>query len=152
VSLYAEIDPAGHPSKVAVMQGLGLGLDEKAIAAVKQWQYKPASSGSDQIQAAIVVEVPFRLDQPVPWRVGRAFFLFRFLLTHYHRDEPVKPVMSRYVIPEADGCTPDGSVVIQFRVDTAGHPQEVKVVKYGGPFARSLENTVRSWQFHPGLN
>ncbi len=44
VYLHLEVSPEGKPEKVQVMHGLGLGLDEKATEAVKQWQFKPGTT------------------------------------------------------------------------------------------------------------
>ena len=42
--LSVEIDQAGIPTNIKVGRGLGLGLNEKAIEAVKQWTFKPAKA------------------------------------------------------------------------------------------------------------
>jgi protein TonB len=44
-----------------VIEGIGLGLDEAAINAVKQWRFQPALSGSQPVVAPAVVEVGFHL-------------------------------------------------------------------------------------------
>lgn len=41
VLLSVEIDPNGDATNIKVQRSLGLGLDEKAIEAVKQWKFKP---------------------------------------------------------------------------------------------------------------
>ena len=38
VLLYCEIGPEGRASHIRVLESLGLGLDEQAIAAVTQWK------------------------------------------------------------------------------------------------------------------
>jgi TonB family protein len=42
VLLIATITPDGKAIQISVVQGLGLGLDEKAIEAVRTWRFKPA--------------------------------------------------------------------------------------------------------------
>jgi TonB family protein len=51
------------PDNVDVVQGLGLGLDEQAIEAVKQWMFKPAYKDGKPIGGtmAVTVQVEFRL-------------------------------------------------------------------------------------------
>jgi TonB family protein len=51
------------PDNIDVVQGLGLGLDEQAIEAVKQWIFKPAFKDGKPIGAAMAttVQVQFRL-------------------------------------------------------------------------------------------
>jgi TonB family protein len=51
----------GNPKTVWVSKKLGLGLDEKAIEAVRQWKFEPAMKNGQPVAAAINVEVSFRL-------------------------------------------------------------------------------------------
>jgi protein TonB len=45
-----------------VVKGPGLGLEEKAVEAVKQWRFKPALGPSGKPVAVVVpIEVTFRL-------------------------------------------------------------------------------------------
>ena len=39
----------------------GLGLDERAVEAVKKWRFRPAMRGSRAVPASAIVEVTFRL-------------------------------------------------------------------------------------------
>jgi TonB family protein len=41
VTVYVEVDASGRPQNVKVIHSPGLGLDEKAIEAVKQWTFRP---------------------------------------------------------------------------------------------------------------
>jgi periplasmic protein TonB len=61
VTLRIEIDERGLPRLVAVRQGLGLGLDEKAVEAVKRWRFRPATRNGKPVAASALVEVAFRL-------------------------------------------------------------------------------------------
>lgn len=61
VLLRIEIDERGLPRIVAVRQGLGLGLDEKAVEAVKRWRFRPAMRNGRPVPASAMVEVVFRL-------------------------------------------------------------------------------------------
>jgi periplasmic protein TonB len=55
------VDSAGHPRDLRVIRGLGLGLDEKALEAVRQWTFKPALKDGRPVDVQITVEVQFRL-------------------------------------------------------------------------------------------
>jgi len=55
------VGPDGLPWNIRVARSLGMGLDEKAIEAVKQWRFQPAMKGGKPVAVAINVEVQFRL-------------------------------------------------------------------------------------------
>jgi protein TonB len=61
VTLYVEVDPSGRASNVKVLHSLGLGLDEKAIEAVKKWVFKPGRKDGRPVTVAATIEVNFRL-------------------------------------------------------------------------------------------
>jgi periplasmic protein TonB len=61
VILAIEVDAAGHPRGFRVMQSPGLGLEEKAIDAVKQWRFKPGYQDGKPVVTGATVEVNFRL-------------------------------------------------------------------------------------------
>ena len=61
VLLSVEIDQTGTPTNITVQRGLGLGLNEKAIEAVKQWKFKPGQKGGTAVSVQSTVEVIFRL-------------------------------------------------------------------------------------------
>ena len=61
VVLYLEVDEEGRPRNVHVQQGLGLGLDAKAIDAVMRWKFRPGRRNGRPIATRAMVEVNFRL-------------------------------------------------------------------------------------------
>jgi TonB family protein len=61
VLLYIEVDPSGKATNIRVQHSLGLGLDEKAIEAVRQWKFKPGYKDGKPVTTQTTVEVQFRL-------------------------------------------------------------------------------------------
>jgi len=61
VTLYVEIDSFGHPQNIKVLRGLGLGLDEKAVEAVRKWRFRPAYKDGNPVTVSAQIEVHFRL-------------------------------------------------------------------------------------------
>ncbi|HEY7098399.1 MAG TPA: energy transducer TonB [Terriglobales bacterium] len=59
--LWLIVGPDGKPRDVRVARSLGLGLDEKAIQAVKNWTFEPAMKDGKPVAVQINVEVSFRL-------------------------------------------------------------------------------------------
>jgi TonB family protein len=61
VTLYVEVTPDGKASNIRVLHSLGLGLDEKAIEAVKQWKFRPGMKDGKPVTVQASIEVNFRL-------------------------------------------------------------------------------------------
>jgi TonB family protein len=61
VLLDVEVDDSGQVVNLRVARSLGLGLDQKAIDAVKRWRFRPAMKDGRPIGVEIQVEVNFRL-------------------------------------------------------------------------------------------
>jgi len=61
VLLAIEVSPNGTASNIKVMRSLGLGLDEKAMEAVRQWKFKPGYKDGKPVTVAATIEVNFRL-------------------------------------------------------------------------------------------
>jgi TonB family protein len=63
VLLQVKIDATGavDGEQIKVLRGLGFGLDEKAVEAVKQWKFKPATKAGTPVAAPANIEVNFRL-------------------------------------------------------------------------------------------
>jgi protein TonB len=56
------VDAQGNPQNIHVARALGMGLDEKAIEAIKQYKFKPAmKDGKTAVPVMITIEVDFRL-------------------------------------------------------------------------------------------
>ena len=56
------VDEKGNPTSVRVIRGLGMGLDEKAIEAVKGWKFESAfDKDGKHVASKIGVEISFHL-------------------------------------------------------------------------------------------
>jgi TonB family protein len=61
VVLTVEIDPNGMAQNIRIVKGLGFGLDENAVTAVRQWQFQPATKDGAAVTVQASIEVNFRL-------------------------------------------------------------------------------------------
>ncbi len=61
VVLMLVVGADGRPYNIHVRQSLGMGLDEKAIEAVRNWRFRPATLNGQPVATQIAVEVNFRL-------------------------------------------------------------------------------------------
>jgi periplasmic protein TonB len=55
------VDAQGMPQHIHVVRSLGMGLDEKAIEAVRQYKFKPARYQGHAVAVEIEVLVSFRI-------------------------------------------------------------------------------------------
>ena len=61
VLVYLQVDAQGRPTHVRVLRGIGLGLDEKAVEAVRQYKFKPALENGKPVPVEMNVEVNFQI-------------------------------------------------------------------------------------------
>ena len=64
------VDETGKPRDLRVIRPLGLGLDEKAMVAVRQWMFKPGMKDGKSVATQATIEVTFRLLDKVPSSPG----------------------------------------------------------------------------------
>ena len=55
------VDTSGNPSHVRVIRGVGMGLDEKAIEAVRQYKFRPAMENGKPVLVELNIEVNFQI-------------------------------------------------------------------------------------------
>lgn len=55
------VDASGNPKNIRVERGVGMGLDEKAVEAVRQYRFKPAMKDGKPVPVEIYVEVNFQI-------------------------------------------------------------------------------------------
>lgn len=61
VILSAIVRRDGSIQILRVVRGLGLGLDENAIEALKQWKFRPGTRSGVPVDVALNIEVNFAL-------------------------------------------------------------------------------------------
>jgi TonB family protein len=61
VIVQAQFDEYGSATVLKVIKGLGYGLDEAALQALKGWRFSPALQNGLPVTAVAEIEVPFRL-------------------------------------------------------------------------------------------
>ena len=55
------VDTRGMPQNVHILRGVGMGLDEKAVEAVRQYRFKPAMESGHPVPVQVNVEVNFQI-------------------------------------------------------------------------------------------
>jgi TonB family protein len=147
VILAIEITPDGRTQNPRIIHGLGMGLDEKAIEAVKQWQYNSVPDPNAALLRR-VVEVPFRLKPAGPWVLDGSV-----LSTQPGREMgPItKPELRQYAAPDPAACSAQGYVAINFNIGSNGVPSGIEIgAEAAGSVRDRVLAAVQSWRFRPG--
>ena len=61
VTINLIVDTAGRPQNAHVIRGVGMGLDEKALEAVRQYRFKPAMENGHPVPVQVNIEVQFQI-------------------------------------------------------------------------------------------
>jgi TonB family protein len=61
VQVYLWVDENGMPSHLKIVRPAGLGLDEKALAAVQQYKFSPAMQDGKPVKVDLYVDVNFQI-------------------------------------------------------------------------------------------
>jgi protein TonB len=62
--LGVDVDGAGDPVKVEIIQGSGYSLlDQAALKAVRHWKFQPGSIGNIPVDSTVTVPIRFRLER-----------------------------------------------------------------------------------------
>ena len=139
VLLYVQVDPSGKPVNMRVLHSLGLGLDEKAMEAVNQWQFRPGTKDGVPVTVEAQIEVHFRL--LTPWRIARQEYDTLAGAT--------KPVPQLTTFPPNCKGSPV-EVTLSVLVGADGKPSNVHVIRSNSAsFEQPAVEAVESWKFLP---
>ena len=61
VLLTIVVDVSGRTRDIRVVRSPGMGLDEKAVEAVRNWRFKPGMKDGKPVPVIATIEVNFRL-------------------------------------------------------------------------------------------
>lgn len=141
VSLIVDADASLRD--IYVSRSLGLGLDEKAVEAVRQWQFSPGTHDGAPAAVLIKVEVNFRM------LIGRG----DWHLTRAQFDSPKGATPPRVIEPEfppAIARDAYASGVVSFDIDERGAAVNLHVESVSNDrYEHDLIAAVRSWKFEP---
>lgn len=146
VTLYVIVRPSGHAAGIKVIRPLGLGLDEKAIAAVEGWRFQPGEREGQPVSVAATIEVNFRL---LPnkgfepgWYTQRVVF--------QTPADTTRPALELAKFPPNGDPREAGSVSISCLIDEQGIPTAMRVEKSTAAILDSeAMRFLRQWRFSP---
>ena len=144
VFLSIEVDSDGSVQNPRIIYPLGMGLDEKAIAAVNQSRYISTRDVRGVLRRR-VVEIPFRLKPAGPWVLAASVF----------NAQPgggvvaaTKPELRQYAAPDPGLCSAQQSVEVNFQIGSNGVPADIRIAAdAAGSLRDGLLKAVQSWRF-----
>lgn len=139
VTVEAASDIDGNIKVLRVVKGLGHGLDESALAALRNWKFAPARRNGAAVAAITQIDIDFKLPAPDVFRVGGGVTPPTVLTR-------VEPQYTQ----EARNARYNGTVVIEGIVKLDGTLDVVRVVRgldYG--LTESAIDALKQWKFNP---
>lgn len=146
VVLRVVIGIDGKPKDLNVVRGLGMGLDEKAVAAVSGWQFQPGAKNGQPVVVKAQIQVNFRLlekgRKPARWHLARAEF--------HVADGAVRPFVKKGKAPHASTDPTSATATLKFDIDEEGLPVNVQSENSSDDgWARDVTDALREWKFTP---
>jgi len=143
--IEGSFDADGKMTVVRTVKGLGYGLDESAIAAIRGWKFSPACRNGVPVAGRALIDIDFNLaNSPTA----------EYDDINWARGTAVPKVLSRVepqYTEEAAKARISGVVVLQAVIGTDGTPKIVKIVK---PMPLGLTESAveafQQWKFQPG--
>jgi TonB family protein len=136
------VDVHGNPQNVHVLQRVGMGLDENAVAAVKQYRFEPALEGGKPVPVELNVEVNFEVSDNVK-------------VSHAPPRELFSELRILHSVPlelseETRAAHVSGGILLAFTVDTRGNPKHVHVVQgVGMNMDQRAVQALQQYRFQP---
>jgi len=150
VTLEARIAPDGTVKRLRVVKGLGYGLDENALLAVRDWRFLPAMSDGMAVEATAQIDVEFNLQNAelneliandMATRLGPGVLPPQVV----HRVEPQYP-------PRANRQKRAGGVILDAVIPEDGSPRIVRVIQsLDWELDENAINALKQWRFSPAM-
>ena len=122
------VDTDGNPQNIHVVQSVGLGLDENAVAAAKQFRFQPATRNGTPVAAGMNLELRIRDYEKI---------------TVVH-SAPLE------LTDEARQAHLSGAIRLSFTIDENGDPHDVRVVQgVGMGMDERAVEAIQQYKFEP---
>jgi TonB family protein len=146
VTIAARIDERGRPSQLRVVNGLGFGLDQNAVVALRQWRFRPGTVQGTPAAMDAEVDIEFSLKNEavnaliandMATLVGPGVTPPRAIRTSGPWSRPVRT---------------RGSVMLDVVLREDGSPRVVRILRSLTPEAdESALRYFEQWRFSPAM-
>jgi TonB family protein len=138
----------GKTKELHVVRGLGFGLDQNALVAVRDWHFVPGKRNGSPVEAPLRVDVEFSLKtselnesiaNDMATRIGPGVTPPQVV----YRSDPVYPANVQRIGTE-------GAVVLDAIIPEGGKPRVIRVIRsLDWQFDESAINALKQWRFSP---
>ncbi len=148
VVLSIVVGTDGKARDFKVTQGAGFGLDEKAVEAVREWTFRPATRDGAAIAVPANIEVSFNmLVKDKEDHTGQ-----RARLNFSLPAGASRPVLVAGRLPGNPSAAGDQALTFHLQVDANGVPQKVTATtSTDAMWEKQVESVVRAWRFRPAM-
>jgi TonB family protein len=145
VVIRAHVDADGRVSRSSVVSGVGFGLDQNALVALRQWRFRPATRAGRAVAADVEVDIGFNLRQEALNEL-----IANDMATQVGPGV-TPPRAVRTVQPPA--ATPgSGRVLLDVVLLEDGRPRIVRVLRSAGSDLDDVAvRTFEQWRFSPAV-
>jgi TonB family protein len=146
VVAHAHIDSRGGASDVRITRGLGFGLDQNALVAVRQWRFRPGTRAGTSVPMNVEIEISFTLrNESINAQIAND--MVSLVGPGVTPPQAVKVVQSRS--PRVGRA---GTVVLDVVLLEDGTPRIVRILRSLGSEADDLAvRAFEQWRFSPAL-
>lgn len=143
VTMSLTVDDDGVPNDIHVVAPLGLGLDESAVACMRQWRYSPAQKDGKPVPLKINVSLAFQERWDSDWHLGAASF--RCI------EGATRPVLLKTKFPATSADRRSLTVCLHLTVGKDGAPRDIQVAQpQDARLDKEAIAIVGDWRFRPG--
>jgi TonB family protein len=144
VTIAVRVDERGDVERARVVRGLGFGLDQNALVAVRQWRFRPGSRAGVPIAIDAEVDIEFSLRSE-----GVNELIANDMATLVGPGVTPPRVVRTSRVP-LNGVRARGSVILDVVLMQDGSPKIVRILKSLSPDAdESAVRHFEQWRFSP---
>ena len=151
VLVHLEVDENGSPEHVRVVRGVGYGLDEKSVAAVEQYKFRPAMKDGKAVIFPLNIEVNWKLSddapsleeprvQQGPVRISAGVMAGEIV----YKSQPAYPEVAK-------AAKVEGAVVLKALISGTGDIEGLQVISGPEMLRASALEAVWQWKYKPYL-
>lgn len=143
VTMSLTVDDEGMPTGIHVVSPIGLGLDENAVACMRQSRYSPAQRDGKPVPLKINVSLVFQEHWDSDWHLGAAAF--------HPAAGAARPVLVKAEFPGPTGDRRSLSVCLHLTIGADGAPRNIQVASpQDARLDKEAVAIVNGWHFRPG--